>query len=389
MVKKIEKIVVKFITKQASAEDLDVLSEWIKPTENKKIFIDYVQTHYAINYSMNNPDSTEALERLLKTIKKEKSFRYRLIKQPLYKYAVVAVLAGIMLSTYLFKDKIFQNKTSHDPSIIVNNSIEPGTNKAILTLGDGSQITLEKDATIQTENAISNSKKIIYKDVKTGNKAKVFNYLTIPRGGEFFIKLSDGTEVWLNSDSKLKYPVNFREGETRQVELVYGEAYFHVSPSTAHKGAKFKVINQFQEVEVIGTEFNIKAYKDENNIYTTLVEGKVAVTIDNKKQKLIPNQQLSLNTKTNISNFKSVDVFNEISWKNGVFSFDEKSLKEIMRVLSRWYDIEVVFKNKAIENEPFVGILRKNQKIEDILTSIKNFGVIKNFTINKKKVTLE
>ena len=100
--------------------------------------------------------------------------------------------------------------------------------------------------------------------------------------------MSDGTQVWLNSESQLKYPVNFIKGQTRQVELVYGEAYFDVSPSVEHNGAKFKVFNQSQEVEVLGTEFNVKAYKDETNIYTTLVEGRVVIDNGALKQSLLP-----------------------------------------------------------------------------------------------------
>lgn len=389
MSERIEKIIVKYITKSATANDLDTLTEWIKIPENKQVFIDYVQTHYAISYCMNDTDSKDALERLLQKIKKEKSLVYRIKKQRIFKYAAAAILVGFLTTTYIFRDKLLIPEVDKKPTIVNAHVILPGTDKATLTLEDGSQIVLEKGTSIQTQNASSNGEKIIYEAEKQKTNEIAYNYLTIPRGGQFFIKLSDGTQVWLNSESKLKYPVNFMEGETRKVELVYGEAYFDVSPSSQHKGSKFKVSNNIQEVEVIGTAFNIKAYKDEGHIYTTLVEGKVEVSIQNKKQGLIPNQQLNLNINTNVSTIKEVDVFNEISWKDGVFSFEEKSLKDIMMVLSRWYDIEVLFKNKSIENEEFIGILRKSQNIEEILTGIKNFGIIKNYTIEGKKVILE
>lgn len=386
---KIEKIIVKYLTKSATASDLDMLLEWIKAPINKKVFKDYVQTHYAIFFSMNNPDSSETLKRLLQTIGKETSFTYRLKKQPIYKYAAAAIIVGIMVSTYFFKDRIFYNDIENNTPIIVNTIIEPGTDKATLTLEDGSQIALEKGTSAQIQNASSNGEEIIYEAGKIKTKEITYNYLTIPRGGQFFIKLSDGTQIWLNSESQLKYPVSFVEGETRQVELIYGEAYFDVSPSNEHNGSKFKVFNESQEVEVLGTEFNIKAYKDETNVYTTLVEGKVDVSIQNRKQRLIPNQQLNLNIKTNALMVKNVDVYNEISWKEGVFSFEEISLKDMMTALSRWYDIEVIFKNNTIEKEEFIGILRKNQSIEEILTSIKNFRVIKDYSIHGKKVILE
>ena len=154
--------------------------------------------------------------------------------------------------------------------------ITTGSDKAVLTLEDGSNIELEKGKAFKTNVVNSNGEKLVYN--KTNQTKITYNYLTIPRGGQYFVKLSDGTEVWLNSESQLKFPVAFIKGQTREVTLVYGEAYFAVSPSTNHNGATFKVMNQGQEVEVLGTEFNIKAYKDEINIYTTLVEGKVTVS---------------------------------------------------------------------------------------------------------------
>jgi ferric-dicitrate binding protein FerR (iron transport regulator) len=180
------------------------------------------------------------------------------------------------------------------------------------------------------------------------------------------------------------------EGESRKVELVYGEAYFDVSPSSAHNGSKFIVHNQNQDIEVLGTEFNIKAYKDETNIYTTLVEGQVLVNKNGKKQRLLPNQQSILDKNTNsIVVIEKLNINNEISWREGVFIFDGKTLKEIMKVMSRWYDMEVVFKNKDIEDEEFVGVLRRNREIKKMLSSIKGFGTIKDYTINGKNVILE
>jgi ferric-dicitrate binding protein FerR (iron transport regulator) len=303
-----------------------------------------------------------------------------------FKYAAAASIALLFSVSYLLMNK----GTQENKTVILAPAIEIGTDKATLTLEDGSKVTLEKGESYQANNINSNGEQIIYDAVKNTAESKIaYNYLTIPRGGQFFAKLSDGTKVWLNSESQLKYPVAFVEGKTRQVELLYGEAYFEVSPSTAHNGATFKVFNKAQEIEVLGTEFNIKAYKDENNIYTTLVEGKVTVKYESKTQDLIPNQQSNYNLKNNTFSIAVVDTFNETSWKEGVFSFDGKSLKEIMTVLSRWYDVEVEFQNKAIESEEFIGVLGKNQNLENILLSIKNFGVIKDYQIKNRKVILK
>jgi transmembrane sensor len=273
--------------------------------------------------------------------------------------------------------------------VIVNTTIESGTDKATLTLGDGTQVSLEKGTSFQTQNANSNGEEIVYEAGERKTTEVAYNYLTIPRGGQFFVKLSDGTQVWLNSESQLKYPVNFIEGETRKVELVYGEAYFDVSPSTEHRGVKFKVFNQSQEIEVLGTEFNIKAYRDEPNIYTTLVEGKVRVNSAVSNQILKPNQQTNLNLEANSMTITEVNVYNEISWKDGVFIFRKKPLGDIMKVLSRWYDVDVHFANPELKDLGFNGVLGKDQNIEDILETIKNFGVIEDYDIENNKIILK
>ncbi|MDY7394335.1 DUF4974 domain-containing protein [Aureibaculum sp. 2210JD6-5] len=298
-----------------------------------------------------------------------------------WKYAVAASIVLLISVGYYFSTK---ENSNAETNMIVNqkSTIKIGTDKATLTLEDGSTIALEKGKGYNAANAKSNGEKIVYK-AKKASPEIAYNTLTIPRGGQFFIELADGTKVWLNSESQLKYPVTFIEGETRIVELLYGEAYFEVTPSTQHHGSKFKVLTQVQEVEVLGTEFNIKAYRDEASIYTTLVEGKISLEANNQKEFLKPRQQSTLNSK-NIS-LAMVDVYNEIAWKDGVFSFDDMSLKNIMKVLSRWYDIDVRFENNEIENTAFNGILRKKQPLEDILNTIKNTNSI-NYEIKDKTI---
>jgi len=307
-----------------------------------------------------------------------------------FKYAAAAIVVGILATTYFFRNNLSTTSTPIDITpAIVNTTIEAGTDKATLTLEDGSVVVLKNGDTFHTKNAVSNGKNIVYQDTDQKLTKIAYNYLTIPRGGQFFIKLSDGTQVWLNSESQLKFPVAFVEGELRQVELVYGEAYFDVSPSTEHKGSKFHVLNKSQEVEVVGTEFNIKAYKDETNVYTTLVEGKVDVMAENKKQRLIPNQQLNLNLKSKTLVVNTIDVYQEISWKEGVFSFKRKSLEDIMKVLSRWYDLDVQFANPELKKAGFNGTIGKDQKIEKVLETIKSFGIIKDYKITGKTVILK
>lgn len=379
---KTKKLIVKFLAKEANLEELRQLELWIRNPKNEHLFIEYFKANYYANTALKTYDLECAKKNILQQINRRKAK-----SNYIFKYAIAATLALILTTTYHFRDNLF-NTTAKDAFSQRKLYKEQTKNKAVLTLENGSQVALENGNSIQTQNATSNGKVLVYQ-----NKAKqvelVYNQLTIPRGGQYVVELSDGTKVWLNSESQLKYPVNFIKGQSREVELAYGEAYFDVSPSSKHKGAKFKVFNQFQEIDVLGTEFNIKAYKGESNVYTTLVEGKISVSIDNRNLGLKPNQQLDLDINNNTSAIKTVDVYNEVSWKDGVFSFENKTLEEVMKVFSRWYDIEIVFKNNSIKNEEFVGILRKNKRLETILKSFKNYGVIKNFEIEDEKVVLE
>ncbi|MDO5980813.1 FecR family protein [Flavivirga spongiicola] len=382
---KIKELLLKFLKDDCSQIEIDSVVSYFQAAKKTKDF-PTVENVFELFYEISKVDEATS-NQIIKNILSD-SKRGKRSKHSIWKYAAAAVVIGILSTSYLLRDNLFNNPQEEIP-IIVNNTIQTGTDKAILTLEDGSIVELQKGKNFKTTNVESNGEEIIYASSKRNTKEIVHNYLTIPRGGQFFIELSDGTKVWLNSETQLKYPVAFNHGKTRQVELIYGEAYFDVSPSTEHGGAKFKVFNKSQEIEVLGTEFNIKAYKDETNIYTTLVEGKVDVSIDNRKQSLIPTQQLNLNLNTNTTIVKKIDVYGEISWKEGVFSFENKPLKDMMKVLSRWYDVDIIIKNKLIENEEFVGVLRKNQSLEKILISIKNSGVIKNFEIADKKVVLE
>ena len=386
---KFKNIIVKYLTNQANSLELDELEIWIQNPNNEKLFNSYVRTNYAIEFNLRKFDSKRIKTQLIKEISKERKVFKLKRRNQIIRYAAASLIVGVLTTTYFFRDNLFNKAIYSKPVIVNTNIIKPGTDKATLTLDDGSQIALEKGSSIHTQSASSNGEEIIYKDEKSISKEIAYNYLTVPNSGQFHVVLADGTEVWLNSEYQLKYPVSFIDGESRKVELVYGEAYFNVSPSTKHKGSKFKVINQSQEVEVLGTEFNIKAYKDETNIYTTLVEGKVAVSSGDLKLHLKPNYQSNLDIKTNVAKVEKIDIYNEISWKEGVFSFDGKSIQEIMKVLSRWYDIKVIYTNNINNDLEFVGIFRKNKTIEEILSTIKKSGIIKDYKINKNEIILK
>lgn len=362
-----------------------------------KALFNFFQSHQHVNtWEELSEDKKVVEERLYSNIKirlqsdsSKKIKRISGFQKNLLKYAAVLLIAGSI--SYVFLN--YEKDNNSDEIKLVENNIQIGTNKATLTLENGSKISLEKGTVYTSKNLISNGDEIVYKRVnnhKTPINDKIqYNYLTIPRGGQFMIRLSDETKVWLNSESQLKYPVNFVEGASRIVELVYGEAYFEVSPSSLHNGDKFQVQTRGQMVEVVGTQFNVKSYKDEATIYTTLVEGEVLVSHSEKSQTLRPNQQYAYNILNHTALISEVNVYNEVSWKNGVFSFENKTLREIMAVLSRWYDMDVEFENKDIETMEFIGVLYKDRSIESILRNIKSVGAIKNYQINDRNVILK
>tara|TARA_R110001583_G_scaffold90251_1_gene232075 strand:- start:3210 stop:4370 length:1161 start_codon:yes stop_codon:yes gene_type:complete len=383
----IEPLIIKFLSNNAfsiSKEELKYLETWIENPENESTFLEYVKINASIEKHLNIYDIEKAELNIRDQIRQKKNlFFRRKVKKVITYTAAASILLMVALSMFFNKG----SDAVHAKPIIVNNTIPIGTDKATLTLEDGLEIALNKGQEYRADGIISNGEELVY-DSEVKCKVTAYNTLTIPKGGQFHVILSDSTEVWLNSDSQIKYPVVFTDGKTRQVELIYGEAYFDVSPSTKHNGATFKVLTKAQEVEVLGTEFNIKAYSDENSIYTTLVEGMVAVDFGFEKETLSPNQQsiLNIDNKKVIVDF--VDVYNETSWKNGIFSFKGKALKDIMKVLSRWYDTEFVFSNKDLEEVKFNGVLSKNQNIEDILLTIKNTNFINAYEIHKNTIIL-
>lgn len=379
-------LIIKYITDTISDEELKSLISWLEESKkNQERFKDMIKANHQMDMNYMPIDAENAYKKILERLQNNRSvFKKRY--QTIFKYAAISIL--FFSIGYFHQQDYFNNPTNDEP-IIVNNQIETGTDKAVLTLENGKEIALEKGTSFQIQNVNSNGEQIAYEARERNSTEVAYNYLTIPRGGQFSIKLSDGTQVWLNSQSQLKYPVSFKEGEDRQVELIYGEAYFDVSPSTKHKGARFRVINQSQKIEVLGTQFNIKAYKDDDNIYTTLVEGKVSINTSTLNQILKPSEQANLNLNNNTINVSTVNVYNEISWKDGVFSFRKKPLEEIMKVLSRWYNIDVNFVNPELKSEGFNGVLGKDQNIEEILESIKKFKIIEDYEIIDKTVFLK
>lgn len=266
--------------------------------------------------------------------------------------------------------------------------ILPGTSVAHLFLPDGQMIELGKDTNRLLElekggQIVDDEGTLTYQTDSVLRKEVQYSELRVPRGGEYKIVLSDGTTVWLNAESVLRFPTTFTDAERR----VYakGELYFDVQPD---KNRPFVVeLGKDYSVEVLGTEFNIRAY-DKAPCATTLVEGRVKVRKSNNMVILKPNQQAVTHWDEDRIIVENVDVAPYVAWQQGSFYFVETPLKSIMEELSRWYDIQIIFKNKVAEKESFSIDTKRFNDFNKILNLLNKIGVVK-FRIEGRTVFVE
>jgi ferric-dicitrate binding protein FerR (iron transport regulator) len=363
-----EQLIVKFFNKEADMEEMNQLEDYLKKDDIHKTFEELARIDYLIKCIMTDFDVEKAKVAIKKKIKERERKRMKAL------FGRIAIAASLLIFMGLSFLIIYDDSNDKAISTAESSVLKAGTDKAILTLYDGSQVALEKGKEFQTEQLVSSGDELIYSNntkSRTKSEKQHYNYLTIPRGGQYFVQLSDDTKVWLNSDSKLKYPVNFKTGEKREVELLYGEAYFEVSPSVKHDGAKFNVLSKAQEIEVLGTKFSIKTYDGEDKIMTTLVEGKVQVNFEDIQKTLKPNQQSQIDMDNRLIQVIEIDAAQEVSWVNGLFTFEDASLHEMMKVLSRWYDTEVFYEKEEFKKFRFTGILERTKSIGDILKLVE------------------
>lgn len=268
--------------------------------------------------------------------------------------------------------------------------IKHGGNKAILVLANGSKIILNNavNGNLAVQNSIFINKvgegKISYQTAKKGSTSDqmVYNTLITPRGGNYALTLNDGTQVILDAESSIRYPVNFNGGE-RRVEVMSGQAYFEV----IHDAAKpFRVVVKGQTIEDIGTAFNVNAYDDEPAIKITVAEGEVKVSNPYKVLNLIPGQQAEIAEGRKNMALRQVDVEETVAWKNGWFTFHNEPIKNVMKQAARWYDVEVAYE-KNVSSKRFGGSISKYKDIEELMQNLKLTGGI-NYEIEGRRVTL-
>ncbi|WP_217603191.1 FecR domain-containing protein [Chitinophaga sp. GbtcB8] len=296
-----------------------------------------------------------------------------------YQWAVAAAVLALVAGAYLWLQRPATRPLTQQP---VTN-VMPGTHKAILTLSDGSKVTLDSTGSQvirQGATAIHQQGGQLKYEAQSTAAAVQYNILSTPRGGQFRITLPDGTQVWLNAASTLRYPTAFT-GPERLVEIT-GEAYFEV---TANAAQPFRVKMKDAEVEVLGTSFNVNAYADEPTIQTTLLEGSVKLSSNNSHLLLKPGQQaiLGVNKEFNIN---QVDPNDAIAWKNGYFLFKNEGIESVMRTIARWYDVDVSYQGDVLKQR-LGGTVSRYEKLEDLLKTIELTKSLK-FKIEGRRVTI-
>lgn len=325
----------------------------------------------------------EVWNQIIKSQRKKQVFRLTYMTAA----AVVVVLLTVGI---LFRVADEHGTLPNDQAVLLpsgdRQDVNPGGNKALLTLADGTTVALDEAA----DGAISEIAGMVIRKTADGqivyeaaakrlataqiDDAPRFNRISTPRGGQYQIVLPDGTKVWLNSASSLRYPIQFTADE-RRVELT-GEAYFEVTAHEDGQGEKipFRVETATQVVEVLGTQFNINSYSDEDAVKTTLLEGSVRVftnlpgRTDNRGVLLEPNQQSVL--KYGTLDVVRVSAGESTAWKEGYFNFNEADLATVMRQLARWYDVDVVYEG-TIPQGTYSGKVYRNMslsKVLDVLT---------------------
>ncbi|WEK18982.1 MAG: FecR domain-containing protein [Candidatus Pedobacter colombiensis] len=307
---------------------------------------------------------------------------------PLWRKYAVAASVALILSVggiYFLGQEKKQAIMAEPQAKRFKNDVNPGGNKAILTLADGSKISLDDVANgkVAQQSGIVISKtadgQLEYRvDNKVASsKAPQYNTVSTPRGGQYQLVLPDGTHVWLNAASKLKFPSSFAQLDSRKVELS-GEAYFEV---TKDKQRPFKVEAASQEVVVLGTHFNIDAYAGGSATKTTLLEGRVRLKSNAKDYLLKPGQQAIVGS---IVRIDEVDTDDVVAWKNGNFIFSDNDIKTVMTALERWYDIEVVYEG-SISSVGFNAEISRDRTLIQVLKALEKTGNVR-FRIEGRRV---
>lgn len=352
----------KYIQDEISEEELEILFKLIKDCD----FENFVPEKEIVKYFGNEMEDIIGED----NSSKPKEGRVFQLYTKKIAYVAAAILLIVVSGIYhRLSDRYENNMGQELVQSVEPLDVMPGQNFAVLTSSRGESIILSEtdDGQIDTGEDVDivkvNDGELIYTSQgKAEPDEMIYNTLSTPRGGQYQLTLSDGTKVWLNAASSIRFPVEFPDDE-RRVDIT-GEVYFDV----AHSEEQTFIVHAGSSViEDLGTAFNVTAYEDERSVKTTLVEGIVKV----REHILSPGEQAIEDENDHIQILKNVDLDNVVSWKDGFFSFENANLAEIMRVLSRWYNLEVDYENEAGLEKRYSGKIDRNLTLLQVLAGLK------------------
>lgn len=390
-----------FINDHASPEELNEFWHAINNIKDddplkESVFQQYGEKVPSI-FQTHEPDWANALNKILNSQQENPGILVKWWHGKWY-WAAAALLIVLGVGAVYYAANNSRQRLPELASAETNrykNDIPPGRNGAILTLSDGSTVNLDTAqhgllATQGKTKLTAGNGTISYEKTRATGNEPLYNIINTPRGRQFKIVLSDGSQVWLNAASSIRYPAVF-EGAQRKVQIT-GEAYFEIAPAyskSTNKRTPFIV--QFTtpsgysgEVNVLGTHFNVNAYAEETAVKTTLLEGSVQISLDNNESALLqPGQQAGIGKNGKMKVSADVDVEAVMAWKNGYFSFSQTNMATLMREISRWYDVEIEYAG-AIPDRKFGGEISRNSNVSHVLKIMEESKVF--FKIDGKKI---
>ena len=357
------------------------VTAWLKEKDHVELLDEIAAIRQKLSGQSYGENSEEEFLYLEKSIYDRKSRRMTLRW---------SIAASIILLVGLFVGRTISGvRDIHEEQELAKSVMQPGTSKAILMMADGKEVVLEQGQNLnillnERVRVATSSQGIVYEEHGKGMVTEEYNKLTTPVGGEYSLVLSDGTKVFLNADSELKYPVEFSDGK-RIVDLK-GEAYFEVHKDSLRP---FIVRMNGAEVTVLGTSFNVNTYGDDGQIYTTLVNGSVRVaSMKNKQEEMLkPGMQSVMNVQSGLLTVREVDVEPYVAWREGRFVFRAMTLDLIMRQLQRWYDFEVFYQNSELKDYEFRGVIKRDMDLDKVLSVIKATTNV-DFEVKGKVITI-
>ncbi|MCT4586877.1 MAG: FecR domain-containing protein [Carboxylicivirga sp.] len=382
--KHIEQLLSDYCIGRISKGDAQILQQWVEENQENRmeaiLFISIYRKRRAIHF-LDNYSTDKVKHSIARRLSKRK--RYRLVAGWASVAASIVMLLSIATMFYLFHDQPIEQRFAEQVKQT------PWENKAILKLSSGEEIFLNPDSLqeLRDENVMisqTKDKGLHYSIAETLPKQVpelTYNTLIVPRGGEYSATLSDGTRIWLNSESELRYPVEFT-GSQREV-YIKGEAYFDV----VHKSKQPFIVHAYDvQTNVLGTSFNVNAY-EADIIAVTLEEGKVQVNLAEQSGTLTPGMQANVDAKNGILTMDSVNSQLYTSWRNGLFDFEDITLEELSIKLSRWYDIDFVFESEDAKTKTFTGAVKRNRTLGFTLDFLEMTSNVQ-FTVDDKTIII-